>query len=161
MADRLMCCALVLALCRVTVSLPEVSAQNEEKCEQLCVKNQGRGSNLETSCDESCRLEQCNKGCAGRNRSLESSCKQFCMDEGPSSQQGELFRVLWAVDWASKEPLPGAPSPTDLTLARGRPASAEAAVAAPDAHHVSLRCCRVLPGGPLGQLLLVVRAGGQ
>ncbi|KAF0289273.1 Proto-oncogene tyrosine-protein kinase ROS [Amphibalanus amphitrite] len=91
MTGRLFCCALLLALCRVTVSLPEVSAQNEEKCEQLCVKNQGRGSNLETSCDESCRLEQCNKGCAGRNRSLESSCKQFCMDEGPSSQQGERW----------------------------------------------------------------------
>ena len=39
MAGRLLCGSLLLlVLCHVAVSLPELSGQHEEKCEQLCVK---------------------------------------------------------------------------------------------------------------------------
>ncbi|XP_037079270.1 proto-oncogene tyrosine-protein kinase ROS-like [Pollicipes pollicipes] len=81
------CCVLLL-LCGVALALEVTDTQWEEKCEELCVKNQGLGSNLETTCDGECRAYQCNKGCAGQDRSLESSCKHFCIDDDPVSAQG-------------------------------------------------------------------------
>ena len=41
MEGRVVCCILLLALCRQVRSLPEVSEQQEEKCEQVCVKVRG------------------------------------------------------------------------------------------------------------------------